>query len=192
MQTLRLSYSLLNAWKWGRKEDCVKIYLRLPMTFPPEQQARIDKGRAFDKYVEEFANKFKKLPPELGSLELTAPMPKLKLVEQYREGIELSGELDIWAKPLAIEIKHSESMDSSEYSETEQLDMYFLLFKLWGERTGNDSGCIGGIFYRYDPIHKDYDRTIIKNSARRIARITKMIDEYEPQIRSYFEEKQII
>jgi hypothetical protein len=192
MTKIRLSYSLLNAWKWGRREEAINLYLRIPTVFTPEQQKRIDLGSNFDKYVEDFVNKNKKLPPELGGLELEHPLPKMRLTLPYNEMFDLVGELDVWAKPMGIEVKCSATKDSVEYSETEQISMYFLLFDLWEEEKKSEKIMDGFYLYRFDPSHKTYDRSLVWRSKRRTDEARAMIDKMGPEIYKFFQERQVI
>lgn len=172
MNKLRLSYSLLNAWKRKDFDRIGDLYLHTEKT-PTEAQRR---GLDFDKMVEEYATQHGTLPPELGSIELDSPTPKVRGVIPYDEKVDISYEMDILCTNYIVEIKCSEGYDSADFSTTLQIPMYFLVCHL--SNIVVDHAWV----YRYDPLHNTYDRTKIYNSDRKIKEAMIAIDTEAPEI----------
>lgn len=174
---LRLSYSLLNTWKRGDKQGTLNQYLGIQMI--PTKQMEL--GTKFDKYIDDFVTKNKQLPPEFGGDKLDQPICQQTIVVKgYDNEFDLKGKLDIGMPKELIEVKCSASMDSAEYSDTGQLDFYFLLGELSGQHFEK------GWLYRFDPTHRTYDTSLIWNGKRRIEKAKEMINKYGQEIKNYF------
>lgn len=124
---LRISYSLLNLWEHGRREDAMKLYLHVEDKEPTEAMKR---GMMFDRMVKEIVMKESRLPDELGVIPLTGDViANQKIITPFAD-FDLSAELDIRAGNDIIEIKCSEIMDSSDYANTLQVPFYLFTAEL--------------------------------------------------------------
>lgn len=84
--TIKLSYTILNAWKNGRFEEAVAQYLGKPLIATPQMEL----GKLKHELWEHYVNENKCLPLELGGGELDNPITEQK----YEKRIPL-GEYDI-------------------------------------------------------------------------------------------------
>lgn len=187
MSKIRLSFSLMSAIKYGRRDDVVRQYLRI-YTEPNENMKR---GLDFDRMVEAEVDATKKFPKEFNSLQLTAPVCKLQATVSYDERFDIKGELDIWDLPVIYEVKNSITKDSAEYSDTGQLDIYFLLSELV-PKDHPLSKADRAWLYRFDPIHHTYDTSLIWKSQRRIQAARDMVENYGPQVYEILKSEGII
>lgn len=193
MSDMTLSYSLVSAWERGDRERAVETFLHIDGGFRSRQ---MEAGSKFDKEVEEYVNKNKMLPESLGGMKLKNPMCKLKIKERYSNEIILSGEFDVWDSPNIIEIKHSAARDSADWIEEQQINWYFLLMDLW-VATHHDhdpkwNGAEMAFLYRFDPVHRKYDRSIAYKSERRLNSAREQIEKVGTEIRNYFIQEGIV
>ncbi len=177
---LRLSYSLLQAFKSGNMERVINTYLRIPVEISPQMQRGID----FDLATRMYIRDYKRLPPELGGRKLISPVSDqkdLKFVVEYSEDINLSFELDTYDNPTIYEFKCSSAKDSSTWSNTGQLDFYFLGTELVGMPVKKAE------LFRFDPITKRFDSSLIWKVPRRLNRAEEQIKKYGYQIKEFLE-----
>jgi hypothetical protein len=126
---MRLSYSLLKAWKQGRREDCKDIYLHVDKP----TNHHMDLGNEFDTFVTSYVALHKKLPDFLGAKAIENPLPKEKITVKYNDIFILSGEIDINDNNQTLyELKCSGAFDSADYLNDFQLHFYLLMMKLLG------------------------------------------------------------
>lgn len=74
MVTIKLSYSIMNAWANGRWEDAVSMYLGRPIAQTPELKLGKLKHKVWENYIKNWG----KLPYELGGEELINPLVEMK------------------------------------------------------------------------------------------------------------------
>lgn len=187
MSKIRLSYSLLSSIQYGRRDDIVRQYLRIPGIVNDNMK----RGLAFDKMVEKVVDETKMFPEEFAKLKLNNPVCKLQATVEYDKRFDIKGELDVWDSPVIYEIKNSIAKDSAEYSDTGQLDMYFLLSEL----VPNDhplAKADRAWLYRWDPTYHKYDTSLVWKSARRVQQARDMIEKYGPQVYNILREEGII
>ena len=186
MKKIRLSHTLMSAWEWGRYEDIVPIYLRLDQDIPKDRLELMQQGKVFDELIEQYVRQNLELPKSLGSMKVPKAQPKIKLEVEFDESFDVSGELDILADNFFIEIKHSRTHDSVYYSETGQLDMYMLLCAL------SNIDVKYGMVFRYDPIKRTYDSSVMHNTSWRIERAQKRIETVGPAIYNHLQLQGVI
>lgn len=185
--SLRLSYSLLNCWKNGGREEAIDLYLRIPKvpTF------KMKRGTSFDKYVEDFVNEHKMFPPQLGSRKLENPECKHRLtVIRYTDKFDLVGEADVIDGPDLFEIKCGDTRDSAEYLGDGQINFYFFLGAL--SKGDAFSQLKRGWLYRYDPTFDKFDTSVLLNSESAVQKTENMIEKYGNQIYDYFKSEGIL
>lgn len=126
MKTIKLSHTILGAWSQGKWEDAVSMYLGSGIPVTPAMELGSLKHKIWENYVE----KHKKLPPELGGGELKDPLTERKyqiiipFSDEYQ--ILLRGVLDLEDNNVITDYKCGFSKPSKYISGT-QLDYYKLL-----------------------------------------------------------------
>ena len=190
MKKVRLSYSLLDKWMRGQKEEALNLYLHLS-TFTNKA---IERGREFDKMCEEYIIKNKALPNELGGETLINPMVKVKTILPYNEMFDLSYEMDMVDSPYIYEFKCSQAQSSAEFADTLQIPFYFMVSQIAEDEPSVKlfENIVGAWIYRFDPIYKTYDTTYIWKSESKILQVIKAIDTHGPEIYKFFENEVIL
>lgn len=74
MITVKLSYSILDAWKRYQYEQAIGYYIGQSMPATPAMEL----GSAYDKMFEAHIKKYGELPPEIGGGKLVNPKPQTK------------------------------------------------------------------------------------------------------------------
>lgn len=177
----------MSSIKYGRRDDVVRQYLRIP----GEVNDNMKRGLDFDKMVEAEVDAKKQFPKEFNELKLNAPLCKLQATVPYNDLFDIKGELDIWDSPIIYEVKNSITKDSAEYSDTGQLDIYFLLSELV-PKDHPLAKADRAWLYRFDPIHRTYDPSLIWKSQRRIQAARDMVENYGPQVYEILKSEGII
>lgn len=127
MKTLKLSYSIISAWKEGRHEEAIGMYLGkdLPATDAMEL------GKLYDEKWNEYIEKTGELPPEFGGGALNNPQvqKKYRAVIPFSDDyqIVLSGVMDILEDDMITDNKCGRT-EASAYVDKMQLD-YYSIFK---------------------------------------------------------------
>lgn len=125
-KTIKLSYSILNAWANGHWEGAVSYYLGREI---PETPA-MTLGKLMHQQWEQFINTNKALPDELGGGSLREPITEQKyrklipFSDEYQ--ILLSGMPDLSDGETIYEFKCGRT-EASNYIDSFQLDYYKLL-----------------------------------------------------------------
>lgn len=180
---IRLSYSLIDAWKRGKREEVVDLYLHVDNKKPSKAMLR---GIEFDRMTKDIAIREHRLPDEFGSIKLTGEViANQKYIVEYGN-FYLSAELDLRTPEEIIELKCSEIMDSADYLTTLQLPFYLFVAHLL-EQTPKR-----GMIYRYDPAKRIYDVSIMYPNERVYAMVQNAIDTYGEQIERFFKEEGVI
>lgn len=127
MKTIKLSYSILNAWEHYQYEQAIAYYLGKDV--PPTPQMEL--GRAYDELWEKHIISTKTLPAELGGGELIAPMPQTK----FEKILPLNDEYQILFRgvpdcpdDLTIYEFKCGMTEASQYLNGWQADAYKLLY----------------------------------------------------------------
>lgn len=127
MITIKLSYSILNAWAQNQFEQAIGYYLGKPL--PPTPQMEL--GKAYDELWEKHINATKTLPDELGGGQLINPQPQTKyqkiipLNDKYQ--ILLRGVPDCPDELTIYEFKCGMT-EATQYVDGYQADYYKLLY----------------------------------------------------------------
>jgi hypothetical protein len=124
--TVKLSYSILNAWAHGQWEQAVGQYVGQPLPATPEMELGRVKHEQWERQIKATGA----LPDELGEWPLTAPVTEQK----YQKRIPVNDELDILLRgvpdcldgPRVYEWK-SGLTSASSYVDSMQTDYYKLL-----------------------------------------------------------------
>ena len=130
MKTVKLSYSILNAWSTAKFEDAIGMYLGKDLPTTPYMEL----GKAKHTQWENYTNKTGELHPELGGGKLTKPITEQK----YSKIIPFSADYQILIRGIIDleydEPKHNVIVDykcgrtmPSNYIDGWQLDLYKLL-----------------------------------------------------------------
>lgn len=180
---IRMSYSLLDRWLRGDKEGAVATYLRTPVKMTPAMKDGIE----FDKSVKECIRTLKDIPQLKDVVYPLDTMPDVKLMNSF-PGFDLSGELDAYSKEKGIifEFKCSRIYDSGDYADSYQLPTYFLLCKK------NNLPVEKGIVYRYNPVQKTFDLSILYYSERKVMEMESLYKKVAPEIEAYFKEEGVL
>ncbi len=127
MKTLKISHSIISAWKEGRQEDAISYYLGKDIPATPAMEL----GRLYDKKWNEHINETSELPKELGGGNIENPRVQVKyqvtipFSEEYQ--ILLRGVPDLTTDTEIIDFKCGRT-EANSYIEKMQLD-YYSLFK---------------------------------------------------------------
>lgn len=125
MKTVKLSYSILDAWKKSKYEEAIAMYLGKPIPGTPYMEL----GRTKHKQWENYTKKTGKMHPELGDVELKNPLAEKKYEklipfnDDYQ--ILLRGIIDLEDGDVITDYKCGRSTPSS-YIDGWQLDLYKL------------------------------------------------------------------
>lgn len=123
--TVKLSFSILNAWKNGRFEEAVAQYLGKPFPATPQMEL----GKVKHKYWEQYVNEHKELPAELGGDKLVDPITERKYEKRIPLGeftVLFRGVIDLEDQDVITDYKCGLSEPAS-YLSGWQLDAYKLL-----------------------------------------------------------------
>jgi hypothetical protein len=123
--TIKLSYSILNAWKQGRFEEAVAQYLGKPLVATPAMEL----GKVMHKKWEQYVKKNKSLPPEFGGGDLRDPITEQKYEKRIPLGeyeILFRGVIDLEDGDTITDYKCGLS-EPAGYLSGWQLDAYKLL-----------------------------------------------------------------
>ena len=125
MKTLKLSYSIISAWKQGEYEQAIGLYLGKPFPSTPAMEL----GSLYDKKWTKYINDNSKLPDELGGDVIHSPKTQIK----YQLRIPLSEEYDILLRGVPDLSTDTEIIDfkcgrtqANSYVSKMQLDYYSL------------------------------------------------------------------
>jgi hypothetical protein len=173
----------MDSYLRGEREKLPEIYLH---TFQYTNE-RMEEGLIFDSYVKEYVRDHKALPPELGNHSLLDPVAGLFLEVPYQDKFLIKGEMDIYDAGDIIEVKHSRARDSVEWSDSIQLDFYFLLHELKYNSQANRA-----ILYRYDPTYRKYDRSIVYPSNRRRDNLLNLIATTGEEMYTFMSEQGVV
>jgi len=125
MMTLKISHSILSAWKSGKWEDAVSYYLGRDVPATDAMQL----GRLMDEKWTKYINETGKMPEELGGETLDSPRTQVKyqLRIPFSDEYEflLRGVPDITTPTQIIDLKCGRS-DANSYIGKMQLDYYSL------------------------------------------------------------------
>lgn len=125
MKTLKVSHSIIAAWKAGKFEDAVAYYLGKDIPATPAMEL----GKLYDERWTKYINDNGKLPDELGGGELSNPRTQIK----YQLRIPFSDDYDILLRgiPDLTEAKRITDFKcgrqgANNYMSKMQLDYYSL------------------------------------------------------------------
>ena len=182
MNKLRLSYSLLNAWEWGKKEEAIKLYLHLPT----EVTLAMKRGIKFDEDVQASVNSMGIFPSEIGGWKLKNPTAQRRIEVPYNDKFDLVSVTDVWDEPVVYETKCSSSKDAGEYAYDFQIPFYFLTLKLKGIEVNK------AWIFAYNWSKKSYTTSLIWYSDRIVKIAEDKIDKYGDEIYEFFKERGVI
>lgn len=126
MKTIKLSYSILNAWSTGKWEDAVAMYRGKPLPSTPYMEL----GKVKHQEWENYTNRTGELHPELGGGTLNNPITEQKysklipFSDEYQ--ILIRGIIDLEYEDVLVDYKCGRTMPSN-YIDGWQLDLYKLL-----------------------------------------------------------------
>src|SRR3990167_5481324 len=172
MKRLRLSYSLLNAWHWGKKEQALNTYLHIPTEINPAMQRGID----FDDNVQAAIQSMGVFPREIGGFKLKSPEAQKRIEVEYSDKFDLVAVLDVWDNPVIYETKCSSAKDAGEYADDFQIPFYFLTLK-----KKNIEASKAWIF-AYNWAKKQYTTALIWNSERSVKIAEDKVNKYGEEI----------
>jgi hypothetical protein len=130
MKTIKLSYSILNAWAKGNSEEAVSMYIGKDLPDNPY----LTLGKMFHEKWEKYILETSKMPEELGGQHIDNPLVEVK----YQKYISLGDEYQILLRGV-IDLECIENGDiilqdhkcgtgnASSYVDSMQLDYYKLL-----------------------------------------------------------------
>lgn len=127
MKTLKISHSIISAWKEGRQEEAIAMYLGKP--YPATDAMEL--GKLYDEKWTKYIEEHKKLPDELGGDELSNPRTQIKyqvtipFSDEYQ--ILLRGVPDLTDDAMITDFKCGRT-EANAYIGKMQLD-YYSLFK---------------------------------------------------------------
>jgi len=127
MITVKLSYSILNAWAHYQYEQAIGLYLGKPLPATPQMEL----GSAMDKLWTAHVEKHKTLPDELGGGKLDNPVTQTK----YQKIIPLNENMQILLRGVPDMTDGNRIIDykcgmteANGYVDAMQLDYYKLLY----------------------------------------------------------------
>lgn len=123
--TVKLSYSILNAWMQGRFEESVAQYLGKPFPATPQMELGKTKHRIWENHIK----LTKTLPQELGGGKLTNPLTERKyekLIPLGKYDILFRGVIDLEDENILTDFKCGIG-EPGAYLNGWQLDAYKLL-----------------------------------------------------------------
>lgn len=126
--TIKLSYSILNAWMQGRFEESVAQYLGKPFPATPQMELGKIKHEVWQYHID----KYKTLPDELGGGELINPLTERKyekLIPLGKYNILFRGVIDLehLERGIVLEDFKAGLGEPGAYLNGWQLDAYKLL-----------------------------------------------------------------
>jgi hypothetical protein len=181
MNKLRVSYSLLNAWKKGKIEEAVNLYLHKQKDTTPQQQYGLD----FEDKVCKRAEDTTILTVGKTNFQLFKPEFQKELTVSYSDLVDIKGRFDIFDKKVLYELKTG-IKTSAEYSNEKQVPLYFFICKL-AQIPVNQA-----FILRYDQYNNKDDFTLIWNNDEICNRGKNFVDSLVPDIYDYFASKGIL
>lgn len=125
MKTIKLSHSIISAWKMGQQEQAIAYYLGKPLPATPAMEL----GKLYDEKWTKFITENGKLPEELGGTDLIKPKTQVK----YQLRVPFSEEYDILLRgvpdltePHRITDFKCGRTEANNYISKMQLDYYSL------------------------------------------------------------------
>jgi hypothetical protein len=178
MNKFRASFSVLNSWSKGYRDDAIAMYFKLPR----ESNIYMEEGLKFHKSWEAYITKEGKLHPQLSTKEvlLNDPMCELKLVMPVNDWLEFVGVIDCLNRPDLYEFKTG-TKPSSEYANSKQADLYFLLCEHFGYEVEK------AIYIHFDQYEQKTDKAIVWNTADRRQKAMDWLVETSREMNEYLE-----
>lgn len=172
----RASVSILNSWSKGYAQDAIEMYFKLPR----KTNEFMEEGLKFHRDWENYINKYKKLHPQLSSLNkpLSDPRTELKLEMEITPEIELVGIIDCLDNSTLYEFK-SGTKPSSEYANGMQVDVYSLLCEYHGYHPDR------AFYLHYDQYLKETDGAMVWLTEERRKRAREWIIKYSTEMNDY-------
>lgn len=125
-KTIKLSYSILNAWAVAKFEDAIAMYLGKDIPSTPY----LELGKAKHTQWEEYTKRTGELHPELGGGKLKSPLTEQKYskVVPFSDDYQIlvRGVIDLEYENILVDYKCGRTMPS-QYIDGWQLDLYKLL-----------------------------------------------------------------
>lgn len=170
---IRLSFTTLNLWERGLKEDAINSYFKIKK----EPTEAIVEGKAIDELITEKINQENKLPSFMGKFILKKPIPQLKLETDY-DKFRLVGVLDCYDEGVIYEFKTG-NIPSNVYALGKQIAFYSFLAE-------KNNYKVNKIFIiRYDQIKNKTDATLIWHSQSLIDKAIQFIEKNGNEIYQY-------
>lgn len=173
MKKLRVSYSILNAWDQGNKQQAIDAFLHKPM----RPSKAMEMGTKYHQDWSKYVLSQKKLPEEFGGFSLSEPVSEVKIVRELPQAVQLVGIVDLYDKPTIYEFKTGRRSASS-YALSKQHMVYHLL--LDGEPTK-------AIYMRYDQYSQQADAAIIHLSTELMEITTEWVLNTSTELREELE-----
>lgn len=176
MSKLRLSWSLINAWKNQRYDDAVRMYLHLPSETTPQ----MEEGIKWHKRWEKGSQKGKL---EIGEVRLNylSPEPEKEITVNFDEFFDLKCRLDCLDRDQRLFDEYKTGvLSSKEYARGGQPDFYYLITKI--AKIPIDK-CRLTHFNQYE---KRADMTVIWFDEESIENAINYIETIGSDIREYF------
>lgn len=182
MEKIRVSYSILNAFSHGDITGAINMYYKV---FRPSNSA-MEQGIEFHKTWQVYTDKYKKLHPNISTLNkaLSDPRTELKLEVDITPIIQFVGVIDCLDEPFIYEYK-SGSKPSSEYANGNQIDCYAVLLKYCNIKVEK------GFYLHYDQIIKETDSAMIWITEDRLKKAEKWIIEQALAFKKYIEDNNL-
>lgn len=124
MKYLRTSFSMLNTWSMGRKDDVIKMLKREPI----EITKAMEVGKRYHKLFEQEVIKTKRMPKEFGGKELQNPRTEVKIEKWLDEWLQLVGVIDLIDEHKIYDYKVGNT-PSQAYANSMQLPVYGVLYE---------------------------------------------------------------
>lgn len=126
MKTIKLSYSILNAWSSGSQENAIGMYLGKSIPDTPA----LELGRLKHKEWEIYTRSTNRIAEELGGDELTEPILETKYQRylDFNDNYQLliRGVLDVETDNIGIDYKCGKTSPSA-YLDSKQAEVYKVL-----------------------------------------------------------------
>lgn len=181
MKKLRLSYSLLEAWKRGETDQAISTYFRVS----GEPTPQMIEGKEIHEQIAEHINKFNTLPDFLIEQELKIPSTEMEVTVPYNELFDLKAVYDCYDSPTLYEWKTG-VQPSITWTRTHQLPFYFLVGELGKLKIDR------AILVRYNQYDKSRDFAIVHNSKTLRDKARNYIDSYGPEIYEFFSREGLV
>ena len=162
------SYSILNAWKQGQREEALKSYFNIPRPVTPQMIA----GRKFHKQWQKETEATGKLPRIFGDKQLNNPKCEQKYVIDLTgrlSWLTLVGVLDTETETEIFDYKSGIS-SSSQYANNEQIYMYALMKYLLGDPKQM------GVVFHYNQYIKKVDVSYAWFTKARLKKVSDWIE----------------